>query len=214
MPRGSLRCAAVFRVVAGALLSLLAVSCASIPGGGSSLSRAGAEAAWSARQATLREVRAWDISGRISVSGPDGSWNARIRWSQRDDTYDIDFLSLFGQQVARLEGSGEDVVLQLPDQEPQRAATAGELLAASFGWSAPVDALRYWILGMPRPHTPALTRLDEHGRLSRLEQEGWSVEYPQYTGVSADPGDLPRRLMLEGAPVSIRLVVDSWDLGG
>lgn len=214
MPRGSVRRVAVFRVVAVALLSLLAVSCASVPGGGPSLSRADAEAAWSARQAMLREVRAWDLSGRISVSGPDGSWNARIRWSQRGDTYDIDFLSLFGQQVARLEGSGEDVVLRLPDQEPQRAATAGELLAISFGWSAPLDALRYWILGLPRPHTPAATRLDERGRLSRLEQEGWSVDYPQYTAVGADPGDLPRRLMLEGAPARIRLVVDSWDLGG
>lgn len=178
------------------------------------LPRADAEAAWSARQAVLREVRAWDLSGRISVSGPDGSWNARIRWSQRGDAYDIDFLSLFGQQVARLEGSDGDVVLRLPDQEPRRAATAGELLSAGFGWSAPVDALRYWILGLPRPHREAVTRLDGHGRLSRLEQEGWSVDYPQYTAVGADPGDLPRRLTLEGAPVRIRLVVDHWDLDG
>ncbi|MCC6207197.1 MAG: outer membrane lipoprotein LolB [Gammaproteobacteria bacterium] len=201
------------RTLAAILLSLLVVSCASVPGG-TSLSRADAETAWFARKEMLQAVRTWDISGRISVSGPDGSWNARIHWSQRGDVYDIDFMSLFGQRVAQLEGGDGGVVLRLPDQNPQQAATAGELLAESFGWSAPVDSLRYWILGIPQPRYQAVTRLDDLGRLSRLEQQGWNVEYPQYTAVGGDPRDLPRKLMLEGEPLRIRLVIDSWNLGG
>ncbi|MGE0372918.1 MAG: lipoprotein insertase outer membrane protein LolB [Gammaproteobacteria bacterium] len=199
------------RILAGFLLPLLLTSCASVPDG-PSRPRAETDAAWSARSAALQEMQAWDFNGRISVSGPDGSWNARIRWNQRGDAYDIDFMSLFGQRVARLQSNGADVALQLPNEEPLRAATAGELLAESFGWSAPVDALRYWVLGVPQPQHEATTRLDQHGRLSRLEQEGWRVEYPQYVGVGGAAGDLPRKLTLEGEPLSIRLVIDDWYL--
>jgi outer membrane lipoprotein LolB len=199
------------RILTGILLPLLVVSCASVPDG-PSLPHADTDTAWSARRAALEGMRAWDFSGRISVSGPEGSWNARIRWTQRGDAYDIDFMSLFGQRVARMESSGGAVALQLPNEEPLRAATAGELLAASFGWSAPVDALRYWVLGTPQPRHEATTWLDGRGRLSRLEQEGWRIEYPQYIGVGGAAGDLPRKLTLEGASLSIRLVIDDWYL--
>ncbi|MCC6301361.1 MAG: outer membrane lipoprotein LolB [Gammaproteobacteria bacterium] len=213
MPRAVIRRLAALRILAGALFPLLVVSCASVPGG-APLSRADAEAAWSARSALLREIREWEVSGRISVSGPDGSWNARIHWSQRGDAYTIDFMSLLGQRLARMEAGDGGAMLRLPDQEPRQAATAGELLEASFGWSAPVDALRFWVLGVPQPHFRAETRLDDRGRLSRLEQEGWSVEYPQYTAVDGGPGDLPRKLMLEGRALRIRMVIDAWELGG
>lgn len=213
MPHAMIHRLAALRILAGALFPLLVVSCASVPGG-APLSRADAEAAWSARSALLREIREWEVSGRISVSGPDGSWNARIHWSQRGDAYTLDFMSLLGQRLARLEAGDGGVMLRLPDQEPRQAATAGELLEASFGWSAPVDALRFWILGVPQPQFRAETRLDDRGRLSRLEQEGWSVDYPQYTSVGNGPGDLPRKLILEGGAVRIRMVIDAWELGG
>lgn len=169
--------------------------------------------AWSGRSVRLQEMQAWDFSGRISVSGPEGSWNARIQWTQQGDAYDIYFMTPFGQRIARLEGGQTGVVLQLPDKEPLRAATAEELLATTFGWSAPVQALRYWVLGAPRPRQVAASRLDERGRLLRLEQDGWRIDYPQYTAVGGAMGDLPRRLTLEAPPLSIRLVVDSWGGG-
>jgi outer membrane lipoprotein LolB len=161
----------------------------------------------------LQELQAWDLSGRISVTGPEGAWNARIQWTQQGDAYDIYFMTPFGQSMARLEGGRSGVVLQMPDQEPLSAATAEELLATSFGWSAPVEALRYWILGAPQPQQDAQTRLDDRGRLLRLEQDGWRIDYPQYTGVGGAIGDLPRRLTLDGPPLRIRLVVDDWGVG-
>jgi outer membrane lipoprotein LolB len=194
------------------LFTAVLASCATVPGGPQP-PRISADAVWSERRLHLQEMQSWDFSGRISVTGPDGSWNARIHWTQQGDAYDIYFMSLFGQRVARLEGDRSGVVLQLPEKEPLRALTAEELLASSFGWSAPVDALRYWILGTPQPGSAAETRLDERGRLLRLDQDGWRIEYPQYSGVGGTVGDLPKKLMLDGSPLRIRLVVDAWGIG-
>lgn len=195
----------------GLLLVFLLASCASLSGG-PSLPPADPELAWSGRKLHLQGLQEWYFSGRISVTGPEGAWNARIQWSQQGEDYDIFFMTPFGQSMARLNGGRSGVVLQMPDQEPLAAATAEELLAASFGWSAPLEALRYWILGAPQPLGDASTRLDDRGRLLRLEQEGWRIDYPQYAGVGGAIGEMPRRLTLEGAPLRIRLVVDEWSV--
>lgn len=193
------------------LLTLLLASCATVPRG--SAPPIDPELAWSDRRPQLQALPEWNLSGRISVTGPDGVWNARLQWTQHDDAYDIFFMTPFGQRIARLHGGRSGVVLDMPDQAPLQAATAGELLAASFGWSAPVEALRYWVLGAPQPRAAAATRLDEHGRLLQLEQDGWRIDYPQYTRVGGAVGELPRRLTMEGPPLRIRLVVDGWGLG-
>jgi outer membrane lipoprotein LolB len=121
-------------------------------------------------------------------------------------------MSPFGQRMAWLQGDRSGVMLRLPDKEPLQAATAEELLAANFGWSAPVGALRYWVLGAPQPGREAETTLDDYGRLLRLRQDDWRIEFPQYVA-SAAAGDLPRKLVLDGATLRIRLVVDAWYVG-
>lgn len=202
------------RLAPGLLPAVLLASCASLSGGPSP-PIGDPELAWSARRPQLQGLQAWNFSGRISVTGPDGAWNARIRWMQQGEAYDIYFMTPFGQSMARLEGGRAGVVLLMPDREPLRAVTAEELLASSFGWSAPVEALRYWVLGAPQPLKDAAIRLDDRGRLLRLEQEGWRIDYPQYAGVADGAiGDMPRRLTLEGPPLRIRLVVDAWGIGG
>jgi outer membrane lipoprotein LolB len=198
-------------LIAVILLTAVLAACASLP---RPPAPPDAAARWVARQAQLQGLQSWELSGRISVSGPEGSWNARIRWTQRGDAYDIYFMSPFGQRMAWLEGSRFGVMLQLPDKEPLRAATAEELLAANFGWSAPVAALRHWMLGVPQPDSEAATGLDDHGRLLDLRQDGWHIEYPQYMASGAAIGELPRKLVLDGASLRIRLVVDAWDLSG
>jgi outer membrane biogenesis lipoprotein LolB len=48
-----------------------------------------------------------------------------------------------------------------------------------LGVRLPVNGLRYWVRGLPEPgSTPGQT--DADGRLTRLEQNGWVIEYPAY----------------------------------
>jgi outer membrane lipoprotein LolB len=85
------------------------------------------------------------------------------------------------------------------------------LLAQVTGWQLPVTGLRYWIRGLPEPVAgQAQETRDEAGRLNRLEQSGWTIEYQKYQLV----GDilLPAKLQLIHADISVRIVIDQWEL--
>jgi len=51
---------------------------------------------------------------------------------------------------------------------------------------------------------------DEAGRLARLQQSHWLIEYPAYARV--DGLVLPRKVYLENDELSVRLVIDRWTL--
>ena len=75
-----------------------------------------------------------------------------------------------------------------------------------------MTGLRYWIRGLPAPAaSKAEARRDESGRLSQLTQSGWTIKYDRYqlvNGVS-----LPGKLQLLHDDISVRIVVDKWELG-
>jgi len=170
---------------------------------------------WQQRAAVLEGLSDWSFNGRAAVSGPDvPSRTVRVNWAMSGDAYHLAFMSVLGQRVAELNGDPAGAELRLPREEPRRAAGAEELLADALGWTAPLDALRYWVIGLPAP-APRFGRdppeLDAWGRLVGLEQEGWRVDYAQYT--EADGLELPRRMTLDHPRLRIRLVIDEWNLG-
>ena len=78
-----------------------------------------------------------------------------------------------------------------------------------LGWSLPVEGLRSWVLGLPAERSVAVPAFDTEGRLARLSEAGWRLEYlrfePQVGGV-----ELPTRLNLERGDLRVKLVVDRW----
>jgi outer membrane lipoprotein LolB len=119
---------------------------------------------------------------------------------------------VLGQRVAELEGGPAGVTLRIPDQPPTRAPDSESLLASAFGWSAPLEGLRYWVMGLSQPFAPEPegVSLDARGRLLGLEQAGWRLDIAQYT--SADGLELPKRLTLSHARARVRLIIDEWTI--
>lgn len=173
---------------------------------------AAAEQLWQERLQQLQRIEAWTFNGRAGISGADiPSRTVRIHWQQGRDRYELGLMSLIGQRVAELSGDDAAAELRLPGEAPVSAANAGDLLIAAVGWSAPVESLRYWVLGLPHPLTPdARLELDPWGRLQRLDQGGWVVEITQY--LTSGGFELPRRLTLTGHELRIRLIIDNWEL--
>jgi outer membrane lipoprotein LolB len=168
---------------------------------------------WLQRTQQLGHLAGWTFSGRAALSGDEvPSRTVRIHWRQENGAFDIAFQSLLGQRVAELSGDAGGVTLRMPGEEPVVAAGSRELLGAALGWSAPVESLRYWVLGLPDPAARGDPDLDPWGRAVRLRQDGWLVEFAQYVGVGAL--ELPRRLTVTHPGLRIRLVIDQWDLGG
>ena len=84
-------------------------------------------------------------------------------------------------------------------------------LAARLGFDVPIASLRYWVLGVPDPAQPAEETLDEaQQRLATLVQDGWHIDYTDYT--SAAGASLPARITLQREAVRVRLLVEDWQL--
>lgn len=173
-----------------------------------------AEQSWRTRQQTLSALSAWGLSGRIAIQTPAEGWHASLSWEQRGETYSIQLSSPLGQGALQLNGDSSQVTLRTANAE-DTAQDPEALLERQLGWRIPVSGLRYWVLGLPDPGVPLERKqLDESGRLTRIQQSGWDVEFRHYT--STGSVDLPDKLFLNNAStephLEVRLAVERWDL--
>jgi outer membrane lipoprotein LolB len=181
------------------------------------------EAAWRAHRAALASVAAFRVNGKIGVRTPRRGGQATIRWTRENGAQTIDLYGPFSSGHLLLTEDASGAVLT-SGKVTNRAPTAEQVLEESTGWKVPFAALRYWAIGLPDPAAPDSARLDESGRLARLEQHGWVVEYVEYG--RSGPLELPVRLYLktrtdhpddalpeEGRfEVEVRLVIQEWSL--
>lgn len=194
------------RTVAALALAALVGGCAALPPEPAPTDRD----AWAARQSALAALADWQASGRIGVvSGQDG-WHASFQWAQRGADYRIDLIGPLGQGRVVIQGDARQASVQTQDGQRWTAPDAEVLLERALGVRLPVNGLRYWARGLPEPGPTPTLQTDAEGRLTRLEQNGWIIEYPVYASVAAL--DLPARIIARRPDLSIRLVIEQWSL--
>lgn len=146
----------------------------------------------------------WRFSGRIGIQTETQSLSGGLRWQHRPDADSLFLSTPLGQGVARIERSAAGVTLELPDQPPRQAPDAETLTRDALGYALPVAGLAWWMQARPDPARPFAAEYDDAGRLARLKQDGWTIDYRQYVQ------DRPRRLTLTREGLEIRLVADEW----
>ena len=82
------------------------------------------------------------------------------------------------------------------------------LVETQLGWQLPVSNLLWWIRGLPAPDSRSRVELDGNGRLAHLQQDGWDVQYLDYSDENGFA--LPSRIKLAGRDLQITLVVKDW----
>jgi outer membrane lipoprotein LolB len=163
---------------------------------------------WQARNEILGSLTDWEFRGRIGVKAGDEGFNAKFSWLQAGDRFAATVSGPLGVGTVRIEGDGRSVVLTDKDGAKTRLEDAEEELRWRYGWTIPVDSLRYWALGIPDPALPALTKLDNQGRLARLEQSDWAVEVSRYREGGGQ--QMPRNLTATSRDTRVRMVIDRW----
>jgi outer membrane lipoprotein LolB len=196
------------RLVAGAYRAGLLLALLALAGCPALAPRPPAEQPWELRRVELQSLQDYAFRGRVAVAAGQEGFNARLRWEQAGPRSDLALDGPLGVGGVRLAAHGEQLRLTTPRGEELDADAARVELQARFGFSPPLASLRYWVLGVPDPAVPAAEVLDELERLAALEQDGWRVEYTQYT--SAGGRWLPQRLSLRRGDVRVRLIVDGW----
>lgn len=147
----------------------------------------------------------WTLQGRIGVQSGEQSLSGRIQWQHRADADDVLMTSPLGQGVARIVRDADGVTLEVPNQPTRRAADAETLTREALGYVLPVAGLAWWVQGRPAPTGPFESTPDASGRIAQLKQDGWVIDYLEYTADAR-----PRRIVVAREGLQIRLVADSW----
>jgi outer membrane lipoprotein LolB len=152
-----------------------------------------------------------DYQGRFAVKYNDQNGTERnaygnFTWHQEGDTVNVEFKNPLGQTLAIIETAPASATLELPNRPPQTATKVDDLMRDALGFELPVSGLRYWLEPAPAPDSKASTETDpQTGRLKELKQNGWTVDYFEYT---ADNGVKRMNLTHEDPPLAIRIVLD------
>ncbi len=191
------------------LLSLAA--CASLQTQTADNSPAAREA-WQLRQAQLKDLKRWTLTGRMAVQNAQGGGTGQLSWAQTEEAYNIQLRAPLGQGTFELAGHPAGVSLRTGPQQILRAAVAEDLLQRQLGWSAPVSGLRYWLMGLPQPGlTVDRLQIDAAGRLTDLEQGGWRISVSQYRPYGRT--ELPSKISIENDRLKLRLAGLDWRVG-
>ncbi len=152
-------------------------------------------------------------SGRFAVTTELGekreSVSGRFSLEVRGAQQVLELASPLGTTVARIEIEPGGARATGARMQEVRGADADALTEQLLGWPLPVSGLADWIEGRPVPQRTARIERDG-GRIVLLEQDGWTIQLPEYFKTSARP----RRLVLErpaaaNTPsVILRLIVD------
>jgi len=164
---------------------------------------------WEDRNRVLADLQEWEFRGRLGVRTADDGFNGKVHWQQLDTDYNAQISGPIGFGSLRI--SGNSGLVRLVDRDGQLTVlTDPEAdLESLYGWTLPVQSLRFWALGIPDPKSPATTLvLDARGLLTVLAQNGWRIEYPDYRPFAGQA--MPRKLVATAGDARVVLVFDNW----
>jgi outer membrane lipoprotein LolB len=167
---------------------------------------------WDTRIEVLAGLDDWEFSGRVGISTETDGFDGKLRWIQDGDKFQATVSGKLGIGAIRVEGDGRSAVLTDKDGVKTELEDAEIDLQYRYGWTIPVESLRYWALGIPDPVAEPVgqfvSTFNAEGQLETLQQRGWLVTISRY---KEGGGQLmPSRLSAVNPDTKVRLVIDQW----
>jgi outer membrane lipoprotein LolB len=163
---------------------------------------------WNRAKAERQQLERWHMKGRAAVATENDGWTASLAWNQEAARSELQLQGALGVGGVHVKSDGQGVEIETSKGEKINAVDATAALEQTIGIALPLGSLRYWLLGVPDPALPAVEELDDRGRLSRMEQDGWQATYDRYA--YQNEAWLPGRLRLEKGAVRVRVIVEQW----
>ncbi len=203
------------RLIAPLLACLLLLAgCATTPPP-EELGDAEALARWQSTRVTLETIDRWNLRGKMGVrTGPKGG-SATLKWEYTPNGQEIELYGPFGGGRVLISVDAEGALLRDTKGNEIYGASASEVLYRRLGWHVPFDHLSDWARGLPGEGATDIV-IDGAGRLKRMVQDNWQVEYQRYE----DPGDtlpglsLPTRLEVSAMPGTMEIYSDDGEYLG
>ncbi|MEL6870656.1 MAG: lipoprotein insertase outer membrane protein LolB [Pseudomonadota bacterium] len=165
---------------------------------------------WPTRVRIMSALDVWSMRGRIGVRTPDEASSGNLSWVQSRNRFEADIDGPLGIGGVRFRGNADAVTLSGSRIETRTVRNPGIELYRQTGIRVPVDGLRYWMLGVPMPGTPANVTLGDNDLPSGIDQAGWKITFKEYRRWSVN--ELPRRIIAEYGDTRLTIVIRDWDI--
>lgn len=147
------------------------------------------------------------VDGRVSVhKAGQPAFPTNFSWAHAGSDDRIDVANSFGQIQARLEMGPERAAYYDANGKEYLASDIEVLSERELGWRLPARGLRFWLLGLADPATPARWEETPEGRV--LYQDGWQINF---SGLAK--GQTPNRMVLSRPGLEVRIALYNWQLG-
>ncbi len=161
-----------------------------------------------AHLATLANIQAFSLKGRLGVVSQKQGFSGGIEWQHHTTTDNIDVFSPVGGKVANIAKTPDQVVLTDQKSHQIKANDAETLTETTLGFRLPLKGLSDWAVGRPTTSKIEASNWDSQGRLTMLKQDGWDIRFDNYLESSGT--FLPTKIVLKSEKVNLKLLVEKW----
>jgi len=159
--------------------------------------------------ASIEHIQNFTVDGRIGVQTDGRGVSGSIHWQHLDKRDDIDLYSPMGGKIAAVKTTDDNVTLVSSDGKTYSASDAETLTQQTLGWRLPVTNLLDWALGRPTKDMIEKAIWDDAGKLKKLVQDGWEIDYLEYR--DSDGYQLPSKFTLRNPKLYLKLIIERWD---
>lgn len=171
---------------------------------------AASKALYLQHQQEIAAIQQFSLKGRIGVQSENKGFSGGLTWQHDKATDEVLLFSPLGGQVASIKKTVTQVVLMDEKGNSITETDAETLTQKTLGWKLPLAGLADWALGRPTNSNIFAKTLDEQGHLITLKQDGWDIEYQNY---STQYGHfLPSKILLKNEKASLKLLIEEWNL--
>lgn len=158
---------------------------------------------------SAKTMSSWTIIGAVAAKNNQEAWSASLNWKQNGpNNYQIHLFGPLGGGSILIEKKGGVVTYQ-DGQKHTTSKNADALIYQQTGVHIPIQALYYWIRGLPAPGAVQSEQYDQTGHLSYLKQAGYTMQYMRYTKKQGI--DLPSKLNVRGGGGNLKLIIKRWE---
>lgn len=153
----------------------------------------------------LYQLKQWSFTGRLGVTSATDSWSASIEWQHKPHQDKIKLAGPLGQGAVAITLTEENISIDTGEKIIQESENIDALIQQQLGVFVPVQALRYWVLGVTAPDKSY--EIQTNG----FTQAQWLIRYLQMQQLESQQW-MPRKLTAQQQQTKLKLIIDNWDL--
>jgi outer membrane lipoprotein LolB len=165
---------------------------------------------WTEHRSRLALVSHWNAKGKLALRTSESAESATILWRQQGQNTELHLSGPIGLSATTIYSNGQKMDIRQGDELRTVDISTPDAIALNTGWDLPLQALPYWLKGIPAPDSSVqLLELDANkALLLHLQQDNWDIHYTDY-GLF-DGLTLPTRLQIERGGTQVRMIIRSW----